>query len=343
MHLVQPVSEMNMITRKKNRGLSLIELMVSMAVSLLLFAGLMAFYVDTLESNGLSLKSSRLNQEASAVMGVMINEIRRAGSDGGGDPVNNAFNNSNTTKLNIIKDWVSDATDFIAPEDADAGDGGNCVLFTYDGFKTGSRNGVVTADEYKGYRRNIVSGVGVVEMLRLGTASSSTRNCNGANEDWVQITDPGLVNVTALNFRMVGMQHDGSDPVFDSICMNTTLDAGDYDVDGGGLGDTEDGPTHEEFETITNSPTLELPAYIADNSSIDCGEDCGDGDDHCSELQCYRKHTNCYEFQAGSGHITVERRRVHIRLDLELVEDSLVQVSMEHDVAVRNDILTEMP
>ena len=64
---------------KKQRGVTLTELMVGSAVGLFVIAGVLSVYVAVAQSSAETLGASRLNQEMSALMSVMVSDIRRAG------------------------------------------------------------------------------------------------------------------------------------------------------------------------------------------------------------------------------------------------------------------------
>ena len=57
-------------------GFSLVELMVSIFIGLLIIAGVLALFGNTIAGNRDVLAWARLNQELSAVLGIMIREIR---------------------------------------------------------------------------------------------------------------------------------------------------------------------------------------------------------------------------------------------------------------------------
>lgn len=72
-----------MINRKfSNRyqqGVTLVELMVGLVVGLIVIGGSLAMFLSTFQSSNHTLKMSKLNQDLTAVMQLMVNEIRRAG------------------------------------------------------------------------------------------------------------------------------------------------------------------------------------------------------------------------------------------------------------------------
>ena len=71
-----------MLTNLKQKGYTLVELMVAMALGLVVVAGVSAAYLGTLRTNADSLKMMRLNEELRAIMTLMVRDIRRAGQWG---------------------------------------------------------------------------------------------------------------------------------------------------------------------------------------------------------------------------------------------------------------------
>ena len=74
-------------------GISLVELMISIALGLTILASASSFYVANVRSSGSTMKASKLNQELFTLAGVMSSEIRRAGY-------------SNQTKVNRYSERV---------------------------------------------------------------------------------------------------------------------------------------------------------------------------------------------------------------------------------------------
>ncbi|MEB6607657.1 PilW family protein [Aeromonas sanarellii] len=65
----------------KNRGFSLVELMVAMVAGLLLVAAVSALFATIIKSNRTAMQVSRLNQELQAVTDMIARDIQRAGYD----------------------------------------------------------------------------------------------------------------------------------------------------------------------------------------------------------------------------------------------------------------------
>lgn len=221
-----------LISGHKQRGLTLIELMVGAVVSLLVMAGVFKLYIFMLRSSSDTLQSTRLNQEMSAVMNIMVNDIRRAGFWGGGDltaPENNPFSQvNNTTVTNTTSVRVHSTDDHGASyvdnsEEAVLDDRqGSCIVYTYDA----NRNGSLDDTEKFGFRWDGQTD----DALMMRTSSNAGSNiCVGNSGSWSPVIDKtGSIEVTNLNFSLAG-----------SKCVNLSEPDG-IDEDGGGEVDEPD-------------------------------------------------------------------------------------------------------
>lgn len=71
-----------MLGAKQQRGFTIIELLVTVAVSLIVLSGVITVFVATLTSSADTLRMARLNQELRAIMDIMVHDVRRAGYAG---------------------------------------------------------------------------------------------------------------------------------------------------------------------------------------------------------------------------------------------------------------------
>lgn len=202
------------------KGLSLIEMMVSVAAGLIVVAGVTSVYLSTVTSSSDTLKQSKLNQEMAALMNVMNSDLRRAGIWGNmaantsnfDNPQNNPFAQSNDTALDIFS-----GTTKILPRNmvtnAATYPGGDCILYSYDT----DQNGIVDNSDLLGFRRVVTDGTGVVQMRTASATAAAHNSCGDANNTWTDVTDSGTINVTALNFTLASSacinvnEPDGSD------------------------------------------------------------------------------------------------------------------------------------
>lgn len=146
---------------KQQKGFTLIELMISIAIGLLVTTAAVSMFVSLLYTNKTHLKNIRLNQELRSAMTAMTRDLRRAGHYreaathiGGINPYAQlSITNSNQT-----------------------------INFAYDAA-TGS-----TVETY-GYRLDSTSGT-------VQGCNSTATSCT----NWESITDSDLTEITGLTF-----------------------------------------------------------------------------------------------------------------------------------------------
>lgn len=160
-------------TRVANqRGLSIVELMVGIAVGMFLVAGAVTMFVANLTSSRQLLVEARVNQDLRAVVDLISRDLRRAGY------------------------WENSISGTIA-----AGAAGTTVANPYIAITpTGSsqieylfaRNADNTPDnnEAFGFRRDVVNGIGVIQMKTDATPT------------WQTLTDPSVLNVPATGLQI---------------------------------------------------------------------------------------------------------------------------------------------
>jgi type IV pilus assembly protein PilW len=201
----------------RQEGATLIELLISVVIGLIIAASMLGMYVNSTANSSQILKSSKLNQELTSLMTVMVNDIRRAGYAGDflGSVADNKFTyfNDGTTEIkNVIRDV-----------------GGSCILYAYNTDDYTEEGATPTNDDVRGFRLNN----GAVEMLRLTDANINAQvqdsyctivgglgedDKDGDNlPDWLPLTDPATTRIEALAFNMDA----------NSSCLNLTLTVND--------------------------------------------------------------------------------------------------------------------
>jgi prepilin peptidase dependent protein B len=194
--------------QRRVTGFTITELMVAIALGLAIIGSVLIGYLATYSSALHTLKSSRLNQDLSALMSLMSSDIRRAGYNGKHhiSHEKNPFNSSGDTALAVFDNMNSEH-----PEGPTGR--GSCIVFAYDS----DQDGAVTASELIGFRLN----KGVVEMRTAGNRSAPN-SCDDPGNTWMALTDPGFIMIDKLDFDLA-----------DSTCLNTREpDGSDNDGDG---------------------------------------------------------------------------------------------------------------
>ncbi len=166
----------------RQKGLSIVELMITITLGLLLMAALTAVFSNTLGVNSRSLKLSQLHEEATAVMDLMIGELRRTGYRGDAaelvfDPANASTNFNNTIVVSQF-----------SGEEANS-----CILFSYDEDADGIHDG---APENFGFRLRD-------NQIQRRQASAG---CDGGG--WQNVTTTAMVLVNDLDFTLTEQMID---------------------------------------------------------------------------------------------------------------------------------------
>lgn len=168
---------------QSQRGFSLIELLVSLAIGVILLGAASAIGLNSLASSQNSMQLNHLNQELTGVMSVVSREFRRAGFDADTDSGTDRFRNL----------W------FAAP--ASGTDYSTCAIIRYDknvpatlGAAPGTGAGIVAANEVSGFR----FANGVLSML-LNPPNNTVKNCSGSG--WSALNDPARLVLESVEFR----------------------------------------------------------------------------------------------------------------------------------------------
>jgi prepilin peptidase dependent protein B len=196
--------------RRSQAGLTITELMITIALGMSVISSVLVGYLATYTSSMNTLAGSKLSQELGTMMSVMVSEFRRIGYTSNiksaNFPTDNAFSVVDMTAMEVFNNMTSNTQQ-------SATGSGSCIVYAYDR----DEDGVVDAAELSGFRLN----AGTVQMRTAGnTADPDT--CATTDNTWVDLTDPGLVTVTELTFDLAG-----------SVCLNTREpNNADDDADG---------------------------------------------------------------------------------------------------------------
>ena len=180
--------------RQFQRGLTITELMITVALGMTVISSILLGYLATYRSSLNTLSASRLNQDMGALMSVMKGELRRDGYtanfNSANFPLDNNFNVANNTALEVFNSMAGNAQQGVQGS-------GSCIVYAYDRDEDGN----VDADELGGFRLN----GNVVEMRTAGNVADPD-TCASAGNTWVALTDPGFVTINTLIFDLAGSQ-----------------------------------------------------------------------------------------------------------------------------------------
>lgn len=171
------------INKVKQKGFTLVELMIALVINMIVLAALISIFVYNLQAYRKILNVNRLHQELQTAMNVMASDIRRAGywanasNDIGLDQNNNPF--------------MASGADISV-----GGTGNSCILFTYDHDQNGSLPSIGSSsdDERYGYRLS--------NQALQSRPWGATFSCAAAANNWNNITDTNVIQITALTFTL---------------------------------------------------------------------------------------------------------------------------------------------
>lgn len=186
--------EMNMNSIKKQAGVSLVEMMIGLALSLIVTSSMVALMGNSLGSASRIIQMTQLSDDLRNSMSMVTRDLRRANYS-----ANAVFCYGN----------ADCATDGSAPQVGDitvVTD--SCLTFNLDR----DLDGDATEDGAGGFRLADRGGVGFLEMW----AGDADPDCDAADDadgdDWIPLTDPEFVNIDVFTI-------DDSETFFDDLTV----------------------------------------------------------------------------------------------------------------------------
>jgi prepilin peptidase dependent protein B len=180
--------------KMKKNGFSLVEVMIAMTIGLIVLAATISIYITAIRGSTDNVRLTRLNYDMDSVMGLMINEIRRASHWSAQYWQNNSTNNpfmTDSTRLAILS-------------------GGTCLLYSYDS----NNNANIDANEYFGFKLNGTN----IEMRFSGTA---TTDCSDGVWEIVNLNSGSeQIQITGLTFSFDSVASENL--MNGSKCLNKT-------------------------------------------------------------------------------------------------------------------------
>ena len=182
---------------KKQQGLTLIEIMISLLLGLIVIGATITIYISTIKSSSDTIGSARLNHDLESTMSLMLNDIKRAGYSGGAivdfDSRDNPFTNGTVTDIQIHT--IVNATTVTTAITTAAGLPGNCILYSYDS----DNDGVVDDNERYGFRLIGSS----IDIRKTGTSNSDCSDTAGTWEEFVIGDELNITNFQ-ISFLPIG-------------------------------------------------------------------------------------------------------------------------------------------
>ncbi len=166
-----------MLTRVRQRGFSLVELMVAITLGLFVLAGVSYLHAEVVRANAAVLKTAHLQQTLWSLMALIADDVRRAGY---------------WSRAELTLDGT--AANGYAPIRLVDGD---CLLYSYDEDKDDT-DGAPDPEDQHGFR---LSGAGVqLKTSDDGCGGTTCADCGSGT--WWLMNDPDGVRVTALSFSL---------------------------------------------------------------------------------------------------------------------------------------------
>lgn len=179
---------------RTEKGLSLIEFLIGVLISLVVALGAIAFFSGTSKTSGQLLKTVRLENELENALSLMVKDIRRAGY---------SANAAAQVGTGVNNDFMEGAVDISTPT-------ASCILFSYDLNSDGllPALGASNSDERFGYRLNS-------QTIEARATTDANFDCNSGS--WEPLTAIQLVSVTALSFTLTTTNTALSSPYTGSV------------------------------------------------------------------------------------------------------------------------------
>ena len=119
------------MSKQKQKGLTQIELLVTMILGIVVVGGVTTAYVSISSSATNTLTQNKLSHQLSSIMTLMTRDIRRAGFRGNQTPADLLDPTTNT--FNVVNDTALEVHTAANVQLAGNGAGpGTCVIFAYD-------------------------------------------------------------------------------------------------------------------------------------------------------------------------------------------------------------------
>jgi type II secretory pathway pseudopilin PulG len=250
---------------KHQKGFTLLELLIAGLISIIVSSGMVILMASTLGTGTQTIKMTQLSAEMRTAMQIMTRELRRA--------------NYHSSYANCFGDTDCLVTQSIDSKVSEINIDGACFWFFYDRPErctsppcTAAEYAAAqtllsdtgTQDTLAAFRLSTVTtggiDIGSIQMTTTGTAATGT--CPGEASDWVNITNPGFIDIQDLvvNDSVAG---------FESYVLTN-----DADLSVERIGITLTGRLRENdlslpgFMQNTNAPTLAIQDYVRVRNDI---------------------------------------------------------------------------
>ncbi len=178
--------------KRSQRGMTMMELLIAGIISIIASSGMLVLMVNTLGTGSQTIQMQRLTQDMRTSMQIMTRELRRANYHAG---FMNCFGNVGCLTSMPIGGVATDISAKIGAIHITNNGDSDCFWFWYDRPQSGTEV-PVTSESVAAFRRTIATGT--IGKLQMTTTRTSEPVCN-SNTDWVDITDPDIVDIVTFN------------------------------------------------------------------------------------------------------------------------------------------------
>ena len=183
----------------RQAGFSLMEAVVAMSISLVVTASMVALMANSLGSTSRIVNMTKLSDDLRSTMQMLTRDVRRASY------------NANAMLCYGNENCYTDGSVTLAG-DLVINNAQDCFTFQLDRLNDGNS----TNDAAGGFRRRVDGGVGALEMW---TGNNSPDCAAGAGGNWVRVTNPDSMNITAFNINDDDLSY--TQVIFDDGAGNT--------------------------------------------------------------------------------------------------------------------------
>ena len=167
----------------KQNGMSLMEVMIAMSISLVVTASMIALMANSLGTTARIIKMTKLSDDMRITMQMMSRDVRRSSYN-----ANSMFCYANED----CDGEVTTAGEITLASDITINNSNDCFTFLMDR----DHDGDSTENSAGGFRRVISGGVGVIEMWNGDEAPDCTSGAGTSS--WVQVTNPETMDIFAF-------------------------------------------------------------------------------------------------------------------------------------------------
>ncbi len=195
------------------RGFNLLELMVAMTIGMFVLLGASTFFINLLQSTGNNLLRSKLDAELRMALQFMANDVKRAGYYQGLPSLSSTdlteLNTAGITSngIKVVNATVNPDT-FLRIYRPAATPAGSCLLYGYN--RNGNLIGNGRVDQYDDGELTGVRLKDGILQVRTSCAACSYTSCSAGT--WSDLTDPQLIEITALSFANGDLACSGALP-----------------------------------------------------------------------------------------------------------------------------------